>query len=232
MRSASALYHHCSYPVVLSREVPKKSRQLAAATKGNAFHQAIAAWGMRGELPGDGAIRTWVEGVASWWTPPTGAMFEFPLGLGRSGRYVPVREVEPHVYVATAPAEPLLTAGRADVVWLRVEGDRRIATVLDWKTGKFPSPSPAENLQLTALALAAASMLQADEFERMLVYVQDMRVDADISPVLLDSDAGADAWAMVERAAKMDESPRPGSHCAECWEARLKRCSFAAKAAA
>ena len=121
-----------------------------------------------------------------------------------------------------------MTAGRADhMAWCFVDS-LRVARVRDYKTGKYPVAPVRQNLQVTALALAAASMLQCDGFIREIYYARDGYLDADDEPVMLDSEEAADAWAMVEAAAKLDEAPRPGSWCEPCWDRRTKRCTFAA----
>ncbi|HET7037182.1 MAG TPA: PD-(D/E)XK nuclease family protein [Thermomicrobiaceae bacterium] len=221
----------------MSKIAPKSERQQQALDKGTAFHSAVELWAKTGDLGGvlagllDDEVRGWVELLAMTWAPPLGAHFELALGLSPGGGYCPVVEPEPHVYVAAPGVGQgngrLLTAGRADVV-ADVFG---VAVVRDWKTGRYPVSPPAENLQLTALAIAAASALGCPSFVREIYYVRDGALDSDPHPVLLDSDEGMAAWEMVEAAAQLDDSPRPGEWCTPCWERRLRRCDRAQVAA-
>lgn len=237
MISASALKAHCAYPNVLSKLHPPSANSQAAMDKGTLFHSAVELWAKGGALPDvhDDEVRGWLELLAMTWGPNDGMRFEWALGLGVGGAWVDVIELEPHVYGVRGsefPAE-LLTAGRADLVLLiEREDGRRIAHVRDWKTGKYAVTPAPQNLQLTALALAAADALQADGFVREIYYARDGYLDADPGPIMLDSPEAAEAWEMVERAAKLDETPRPGEWCEPCWERRMKRCNFAQAVAA
>lgn len=242
MTSASALQRHCGYPRALSKITTKTAKQQVALDKGTAFHSAIELWAKTGDLAAvlagllDDEVRGWVELLAMTWAPGPEVILEAALGLSPHGGYVPVIETEPHVYVPQVKAHALLTAGRADLVgveWMPVAPgvEYRIVRVRDWKTGRYAVSPPAENLQLTALALAAAGLFVAQGFIREIYYARDGYLDADPEPVLLDSDAGMAAWEMVEAAAKLDDSPRPGEWCEPCWERRLKRCDRAQVAA-
>jgi hypothetical protein len=249
MTSASQLQRHCGYPRALAKIKPKSERATAAADKGTLFHSSVELWAKTGDLPSvvagllDDEVRGWLELLAMTWAPGKWMMLENAVGLSPDGGGVVVDEPQPHVYVAR-DGSPLLTAGRADVVEVywhpgdpsrergygsNAGGDgRRVVRVMDWKTGRYPVASPAENLQLTALALAAAAIYDAQAFVRAIYYARDGYMDADPDPVVLDSDEGAAAWEMVERAAKLDDSARPGEWCQPCWERRLKRCDRAA----
>jgi hypothetical protein len=153
-------------------------------------------------------------------------LFEFAVGLTTNGMGVECDEPEPHVYVAK-DGSPLLTAGRADVVWSSIVGTKHIVTVRDWKTGKWPVDPPARNLQLTALAMATLLMAGADGYRREIYYVRDGFTDADEAPVMLGTEAWARAADDVCAAARLDDMPRPGPHCYGCWEKRMRRCSHA-----
>lgn len=237
--SASALKAHCGYPRALEKLRPKSANAQIACDKGTAFHSAVETWSKTGDLAGvlagllDDEVRGWLELLAMTWAPGQGMDFERALGLSPTGTYVQVKEPEPHVYVPDCPlplAVPLLTAGRADVVFRRVvlePSPMLVAHVRDWKTGRYPSAPVRENLQLTALAFAAADLFGANAFIREIYYARDGYLDADPGPIMLDSDEGAVAWEMVEAAAKLDDSPRPGPHCGDCWERRKRTCKHA-----
>jgi PD-(D/E)XK nuclease superfamily protein len=237
--SASALQRHCGYPRVLSKIAPKTAKQQAALDKGTAFHSAVELWAKTGDLAGvlagllDDEVRGWVELLAMTWEPGHSGHCEVAVGLTVDGQGVACLEPEPHVYVVDpapllgGPVPRLLTAGRID----HLSHNGRVAYVRDYKTGRTAVAPPAENLQLTSLALAAAAFLGLPAFVREIYYARDGYLDADPEPVLLDSDEGMRAWEMVEAAAKLDDSPRPGPHCEPCWERRLRRCDRAQVAA-
>lgn len=235
MTSASALNLNCGYPRLLNRTVAKSARSQAACDLGTMFHAAVEAWKQGGwnaiEVQND-EVRGWLELLATTWTPPPGVRLEEAFGIGRNGRFIFVEEPQPHVYVPSASPSPggtdLLTAGRADAVWLtHGPGHGAVVHVRDWKTGRYPVTPAPHNLQLSALALAAADQFECDGFVREIYYARDGYLDADQEPVMLDSFEAAAAWEMVERAALLDEWPRPGEHCGPCWERRMKRCTYA-----
>jgi len=243
--TASALKRNCGYPRALSRIEPTtakerdaRARRDAAADKGTAFHGAIQAWARPGTVfpeVADDEVRGWLEMLAMHWAPRPGMLFELAVGLREDGSGVVCDEPEPHVYVAR-DGSPLLTAGRADVVASSIVGDdvvafdrgHHIVTIRDWKTGKWPVDPPARNLQTTALALAACSLVQADGFRREIYYVRDGFTDGDELPVMHGSPEWNDAMIAVLEAAKLDDTPRPGPHCGDCWESRMRRCAHAA----
>lgn len=225
MRTASALRRFCAYPNVLSRITPRSDKLQAACDKGTEFHRVVKEWAEgRNPVTRDDEVRGWLELFEmGFLPPPKDALYEFPMGLGPLGTYVPVTETEPHVYSAI-DGQPLLTAGRADAVWVH----DRIVRVADWKTGAYAVDPPGSNLQLLSLGFAAASMLEAEAMELAVYYARDGAwVWSDVIP--LDSEAAADAWAEVEAAALLDDSPRPGVHCEPCWERRTRRCKHAAQ---
>ena len=220
--TASQLTRHCGYKRKLSKERPRSENAIKAQAKGSSFHECAEVWlrGSEGPLPIDREVKGWVAWLRDIWTPPPGCTPEMPLGLSPEGRYVEVKEPEPHVYVPVVET-PLLTAGRADVVWHH-DG---IAHVLDFKTGKFPVDAPKWNLQLLSLGFAAASFYGSDVMKVGIYYARKGTfVWSD--PIHLDSDEAASMWGAVETAATLDETPRPGPHCSRCWE--RKGCAFAA----
>jgi len=232
--SASSLQHNCAYPNVLSKLVPKSASNKKACDKGSLFHQSVYEWSRHPEWQAapdtlDAEVNGWLKALADQWAPSPEEFFELALGIDVTGAFVPVEETEPHVYAPQVKLRaPLLTAGRADVAACHAG----VVVVRDWKTGRHANMDVRQSLQLTALAFAAASMFSVDAFVRELYWTRDGRTYADAEPIALDSEAAADAWAMLEKAARLDEKPHPGEHCSQCWESRLKRCTFAAGKAA
>lgn len=242
--TASALKRNCGYPRALSRLEPTtakerdaRARRDAAADKGTAFHEAIQRWAVPGTVfpeVADDEVRGWLEMLAMHWSPKPGMLFELALGLREDGSGVLCDEPEPHVYVAR-DGSPLLTAGRADVVWaqmlvnaeLVLGAPAHIVVVRDWKTGRWAVDPPARNLQTTALAVAACNLAHADGFVREIYYVRDGHLDADELHVMVGSPEYLAAVADVAGAALLDDTPRPGPHCEGCWEARMRRCAHA-----
>lgn len=109
----------------------------------------------------------------------------------------------------------------------------RVLVHCDFKTGKS-MPDLATSLQLWSGAFALAAKHGCDAVRLGLYSARDGVFDwypSATGYVMLDSDEAADAWERVERAALLDEKPRPGAHCEPCWERRLKRCSYAQVAA-
>lgn len=230
--SASALKHFCAFPNVIKKTQPLTPRSKLAIAKGNLFHELIQQVAVTGEVPigVDDEMREWLTwakdngGVCTSWA----SNLEVPLGLSIAGEYVEVHEPEPHTYVPVSASAPrLLTAGRADVLATMKWMGKTVAFVADWKTGKYDTDPPERNLQLTALAFAAADKLKCDGFTRRLIYVQQKKILEGREPVWLDSSQAADAWGMLEAAAKLDDRPRPGPWCkTDCWESRMKRCEW------
>lgn len=241
MVTASALMRHCGHPRALkaaepttAKERDARVRRDAAGAKGTLFHDAIQAWRRPGTVipeVADDEVRGWIEMLAMNWSPRPGMLFEFAVGLTVDGRGVPCDEPQPHVYVAQDGSQ-LVTAGRADVVWADIIGGQHIVTVRDWKTGKWPVetvPIDPDNrqLQTTALAMAACLLAGADGYRRQIYYVRDGFTDGDELPVMRGTEAWARAADDVWAAAKLDETPRPGEWCANCWEAKSRRCKSA-----
>jgi len=215
--SASSLVRHCAHRNVLSKLRPRPARTVAAADRGTLFHAAVERWIRSGEVPQveDPEVQGWLDMLAIDWTPPPRAGVELALGLSPTRKFVEVEEPEPHVYVPTDGKSPLLTAGRADVVW--AEGD--VVVVRDWKTGVWPVAPAAENLQVLALAFAAADLTWARAFRAEIYYVRDGYRDSS-GEVVLGTPEAERLWGEVEAAALLDETPRPGPWCGGCWERR------------
>jgi hypothetical protein len=123
MRTFSKLKAFCSFPDTIP-EKPSKRRDDAAAI-GTLFHKAIEVWAVTGDASHfenlDEPVRGWALAMRERWTPPAGIETEVALGLADLPvpRFVEVRETEPgsHEYVPADGKSPLLTAGRADLVW-------------------------------------------------------------------------------------------------------------------
>lgn len=238
MITASALRRHCGYAKVLSNRPPVGAKEIAArdrrdeaAARGTIFHAAIEAWVKTG-TPGvvaDPEIQGWIDLLAMQWAPPPGSVTEEAWGLSPEGDYVHVLEPEPHVYVSVK-GEPLLTAGRSDISWPAPGTDpHRPIYVLDWKTGKWPVTPPAANLQINAAGISHARGLLASTYVPGIYYTRDGVFEWG-EPVELGSLAHAQILADVMAAALLDEQPRPGPHCNDCWE--RKACAHALTEAA
>jgi hypothetical protein len=168
-----------------------------------------------------------LDRLLAQWTPPEKIMVEMALGLGEHGSYLRVTEPEPHVYVADANAgEALLTAGRADLVYL--EGDTVV--VLDWKTGKYTPEDPATNLQLWALGIAAGELTRAEHIKVGLYMAQPgtfLWSTDNAKPVARRSLEWSRRFADVQEAARVSAAGTPvptPDNCRSCWEKR--NCEF------
>lgn len=124
-RSFSSLKAFCSHPETFERKA-KKSRD-EAADRGTMFHKYIEMWVLalrQGTVfHCDGApepIRTWIRKMRETWTPPAGLETELAVGLADVPVpvFVDVAEPQPHEYAAKDGKTQLLTAGRADLVWV------------------------------------------------------------------------------------------------------------------
>lgn len=222
MVTASALLRDCGHPRVLRAAPPADARARAARAKrdaaagrGTVFHRAIEQWVTTG-TPGtvdDPEIQGWIDILAAQWAPPLGTRLEVPWGLGTDGGHVHVDEPEPHVYVARGGQE-LITAGRADACWLSYGW----LYVVDWKTGRWPVAPAESNLQVNAAGLALAREVSANGYVPGIYYARDGVFEwgrpVSIHPHL------PDIWAEIQVASVLDDSPRPGPHCASCWERR------------
>jgi hypothetical protein len=148
-------------------------------------------------------------------------MVETAWGLSADGSGVPVDEPQAHVYVPQAGCPAILTAGRSDVSW--IDFDRDTLYVVDWKTGKWPVTPAGRNLQINAAGIARANRITA-RYVPGIYYARDGVFDWG-EPVELGSLAHAEIFADVKAAALLDETPRPGPHCGNCWE--RKACTHA-----
>lgn len=232
MISASALKRDCGYPRVLDKMAPtdakgrarRASRDVSAA-RGSIFHAAVQAWieGQPSEPVDDSEIAGWLDLLASKWAPPAGTRCEVAWGLGGDGTYIEVEEAEPHVYrpVVRADGLDLETAGRADAAWGGHDG---LLYVVDWKAGKWPVAPASVNLQVNAAGSALGWAASAPGYVPGIYYARDGVFDWG-DPVLYGTSAHLDIFEAVIRAARLDDEPRPGDHCAKCWERRA--CTFA-----
>lgn len=221
--SASALVRNCGYARLLDRERPKSANAQVACDRGTTFHQAVENWVRTRQQPvvEDLEIQGWLDLLASQWEPPIDAETEIAWGLTLLGDYIPVIEREPHVYVPRdLDAPPLLTAGRADVMW---RADTLV--VGDWKTGKWTTTPAPDNLQVNAAGIALARRARADSYQPRIYYARDGFWD-DGPVVVFGTPAYDRILAEIRSAALLDESPRPGAHCGACWSKRA--CAHAA----
>lgn len=227
MRSFSALRAFCSH----MESFPEKPhpRRDAAAALGTRYHEAVELWARTGgsahfdsyEEP----LRSWLLRMREVWTPPEDLETELALGLEDLPfpRYVPVKETEPHVYVPKDGKTPLLTAGRADLLWVGADG---VARVADIKTGQFYLGDPAKVRQILAQGFAAASMADAVGFIPGVYYARTGHFDWGHEQVIRVSGedfAMSEPWRMVLEASKRDTAPHAGPHCLGCWE--RKQCN-------
>lgn len=218
--TASALTRHCGYARRLRRERTPSDNSQVAIDRGVAFHAAVEKMLAERAVPtvADAEMQGWLDLLASQWMPMSGSC-EVPWGLSPDGKYVPVREPEPHVYVAL-DGSPLLTAGRADVIWW--EDGVRIG---DWKTGKWPTTPAVDNLQINAAGIALAQRFEERSYRPAIYYARDGHWDW--APwVVFGTPAFDRIWSDVRAAALLDETPRPGQWCSGCWE--RKGCPSAA----
>ncbi len=217
MWTASALKRNCAHCNVLGKLRKRTPAQKKAMDKGTEFHALADAW-LRGDTVAnsrDKDVHAWFEALRTW-KVPAGAIPESAVGLGANGAFVPVTEDPPgsHVYKAD---KPLLTAGRADVMWLEERDGMRILHLSDWKTGRSFVDRPERNLQVAALGFAAAAQMDATHMCLGIYYAR--QATWEWSPVIaLDSEAAADLWRDVHAAATLDDTPRPGPWCGGCWE--------------
>jgi hypothetical protein len=224
--TGSSLTAPCGHVRALRKLRKPTADQQAAMDRGTVFHQAVERWARTRELPvlPDLELQGWIDLLAADWEPPVDGEYEVAWGLRAAddGRpvYVEVTEPEPHVYVARDGGQ-LLTAGRADVAWWAVEG----LCVADWKTGRWPAPPAEKNLQVNAAGIALALKRGASSYRPGIYYARDGFWDW--GPRVVFGTAAADRiLEEVRDAALLDETPRPGPHCAACWERRA--CAHAA----
>jgi RecB family exonuclease len=219
--SASALAPNCAYPRVLKAKRPPVATTVEAQERGTLFHKAVESWVTSGNLDAacdmvaDLEILGWLHLLAAQWTPPRDAEVEIAWGLRPDGTYTDVDEPEPHVYRARDGGE-LLTAGRADLAFCWSRG---VLHVIDWKTGKWPAPPAAVNLQVNAAGIALAERTGATHYVPAIYYVRDGVLDEG-DTVAMGSPAHAAMLEAVRAAATLPPEPRPGDWCSRCWEKR------------
>lgn len=227
MRSFSKLKAFCSHPETMP-DKPSKRRDDAAAI-GTLFHKYIEEWAKATSAGApfhcDGAaepVRGWIKRMRSVWTPPPGLEAELCLGLADLPfpQWVDAREEPPlsHKYHAVNAGESLLTAGRADLVWVA----DRCLYVADIKTGQFYLGPPARLRQLQGQGFAAYSRAHfheqaVDHFRVGIYYARTGHFDWS-DPVAPGSEEWGVMWKECLEAAKRDQEPRPGPHCLSCWE--------------
>lgn len=229
--TASALKRNCGAPRAFARipartpdEKKREANRIASAAKGTQGHSLIEGWAKSGtRVPGEDAeMNGYLDLLAAQWSPPASFEAEVAWGLTHDGNYREVEVPEPHVYVAK-DGTPLLTGGMADGVWT-ANIEKRIMCVIDWKFGKWPVEPARTNLQVNAAGMALALKEFALAYVPGIYYARDGVFDwGDI--VALGSPEWQQRLDEVREAALMDETPRPGSHCAACWD--RKRCPAA-----
>ncbi len=232
MISASSLMRHCGHPRALSKVPPRdaaerkrEANKQTSAELGSTFHAAVDAWCKTGVLPvlENLELQGWMDGMATMFQPKEGVETELAWGLTLDGVYCPVDEPEPHVYVPSRqffgqePLPPLLTAGRADLIW--EDGD--LVWCVDVKTGRFPVTPATRNLQVNSAGMALASRVGASGYIPAVFYSRDSYFDWGDRVILGTSEHRA-MFDEVREAALMDEQPRVGDWCGQCWE--RKRC--------
>lgn len=226
--SASALVRHCGYARALKRARPKSASAQEACDRGTKFHAYVEHDPIalsRGQVPqvdGDDEMQGWLDMLATsdQFRPTVNVETEILWGLGFDGQYVQPVETSPHVY-EPAPGQPsLLTAGRADIAWER----RGCIYVGDWKTGKWPATPAGDNLQVNAAGMALAARTNSPSYLPMVYYARDGYWDVGREVVIGTAD-WMRVFGEVRTASLLDETPRPGPHCASCWE--RKGCAHA-----
>jgi hypothetical protein len=217
MRWTASALKLCGYANVLGAKRKRSKGQREAMGRGTDFHECIKL-GSQSENP---IVQGWLDVAYRAMKLPDDVELERALGLSRDGRYVHVDETEPHVYVQSDGGAVMLTAGRADAVWM----DAATVYLGDFKTGTSHLGPPEQLPQLAALGFAAADLHGAESMRLGIYYARDGQWDwSEVIP--LDSPKAAELWDMVVACATADESPRPGPHCFSCFE--RKACEHAA----
>jgi hypothetical protein len=215
--SASALTRHCGLVRKLKRDKPRTEALEAAARRGTLFHAAVEHWCATGVVPDiadDLEIQGWLDLLSSTWWPQPLARTEMAWGLSPVGLFREVAEPRPHEYEAV-DGEPLLTAGRADLVEPHTR-DGWI-TVIDWKTGAWNAPPADENLQVNAAGIALAQRFGARGYVPAIYEPRSGYWDWG-EPVEMRSHEHARRFSDVKAAALLPEAPSKGPHCDACWE--------------
>ncbi len=224
MRTFSRLKALCSFPDSLP-EKPSKRRDDAAAL-GSLLHKAVEVWVHTGEAGHfDGLpepVRGWARLMRERWTPPAGCETEVALGLADLPlpKHVNVLEDPPdsHKYRAIDGRTPVLTAGRADLIWT----EDALVRVADIKTGQFYLGDPARLRQVLAQGFAAWERDgKCEGFVPGVYYARTGCFDWAQAPLLEGTTAWREAWRWVLEAARRDTLPVPGGHCLSCWDRKF-----------
>jgi hypothetical protein len=119
MWSASALKRFCAHPNILNKTKVVTPDQQVAMDRGTAFHAAAETWLRTGVAPEveDLEIQGWLDALIAQFPIPAWAKLEIAWGLTPDMKHAMVAEPQPHKYESMNGAE-LLTAGRADIVWI------------------------------------------------------------------------------------------------------------------
>lgn len=223
IRTFSKLRAFCAHPETIDRP---SARRDAAAALGTQFHEYIQEWshyvreGLSWGLEGvSEPVLGWIRRMQQVWAPPPGLRVEVAMGLADLAypEFVPVDETGPHVYVAKDGETPLLTAGRADLVWPVTADGGEYLRVCDIKTGQSYLGEPARIRQVLGQGFAAADRWAVPAFQPGIYYARLGLFDW--GPLIeLGSELAAAAWADVVQAAKMSSDPNPGAWCMGCWE--------------
>jgi hypothetical protein len=221
-RSFSSLKAFCSAPEGFpQRPHPRRD---AAAAAGTRYHAAVELWARTGSSAHfdtmEEPLRSWLLRMREAWAPPEDLEVEVCLGLEDLPypKYVPAveRPEGSHEYHAQDGKTPLLTAGRADLVWR--EDETSIVRVADIKTGSSYLGDPGKLRQVLAQGFAALSRNpHADAFVPGVYYARTGQFDWG-QPLEAATPEYQEAWRWVLDAAKRDATPRPGPHCLSCWE--------------
>lgn len=234
MRSFSRLRQYCSHPEVLP-DRPSKARDDAAAL-GTLFHSLVQLRVMSGAWDFDAPepVAGWLRRMAEVWEVPDDVETEVACGIADEPlRYQGVYEVVPHVYIpSSAPVippdiwrgltiegqrqwqAPLLTAGRADLVW-EVNG---ILHVCDLKSGQSYLGPPDDVRQLRAQGLAL--WLRGETRPRAVkVGIYYARLGM-FDWARLSENPINDWYSSVKNAANRSTEPNPGPHCLSCYSRR------------
>lgn len=224
--TCSSLTRNCRWWKTLQDQRPRHPKTVEAQQEGTRFGLLVQDWLEKGVLPTtDDEPSHWLSNMLASWLPPAGVQCEVPLGLSVDGHYIQVFEPEPHVYKPAVGGAPgLLTAGRADLVWVAGGMLGPVVYVGDLKRSAWKLGAPEQHPQLMALGLAAAAKRGA-RYLRLGLY--DAR-DAlwEWSDVIDLEAEGPRMLEEVREMATMPDEPLPGEWCQGCYE--RTRCKEAA----
>jgi hypothetical protein len=226
MRTFSALTQaaHCAHPELLDFEHAPNPRRQAAAELGTEWHTAVVDLiekARRGETFYDSGyspqVRRWVSRMRDRWQIPADVECEVALGIGeRDGEpvYIEVKEDPPgsHFYMRTESGPPLLSAGRADLIYPD-PSHPLVVNVVDLKSGAAWLGSPDRVPQIMAQSLAAALRGGYVSARPGVLYARIGMVEWGRLIVANDRDA----WATVREAALRSTDPRTGGWCLSCY---------------